>query len=1055
MLKQRGATPPSATAPRSVEVEGDPKSSLNAMLQRRVAPSAADLEEDENDEGGDRGALAAMLAQRAPPRAPSRPPPPEVPAAAPADPRAALMASIARRAPAAAPAAADPRAALMAGIAKRGSGSGGAASEEERSPAAPPSGGGGDGRPALKDDPKYAKYFKMLKVGMPLPAVQHAMTRDGLDPSVMDGDHSAPVPEPKPPGGVPLKRDPAYAKYFKMLKLGLPMGAVKNAMERDGLDPAIMDRDHNQPASAQGGGADPSGSARKRQRDTHRRTRLHWDTTGSVKSNTFWALVEEDEELGQIEIDETEFTNLFQAEIKSTSVKVASGGKGGGSSRNVVQVIDPKRANNGGIILARLRMSYDDLAQAVDRIDETAMTANQAQGIIEYMPSSSERKSLRDYMRPAGDAGGESADVRFDRLCECEKFMVAMMTVKQSRRKLRALLFKLQFRACIHDLAHDVFSIEKACDELSHSVRLRKLFGIVLNIGNRLNTAGPGQKRKAGAFTIKSLLKLNQAKAFDNKTTFLHYVVLVVQRNSEGLLDFKEDLPTVSKAGKIYWDQCVSELEEVETQLENVRKLALHEAKSGKIVYHVPNKKGQPEEDRDSDDLSVESMSLEEEVALLRSTKIGMFALSAIRKVSQLRERVDTAKDKFSGLLEYFDERESKMQPHELFEIITAFCKDFDVARAEAEKMEKVREESSPGGPKKNEKLKSIQENQPISRQCQGEKSKKKSSPFLRASSMQPNMGSVLSDLKRATAPKTSPPVDGSSARTPRDSAPPVRGKSCPPPRVSPRSPRRHEDHDDTSYAPSDENFDTSQLHTKNTASHVTRRQQELPQHGESGSVNACTKSRALEEEAEARRAQARADELEAARAAKEAEAKRRAEEEAAAAEESERMAAEQRLREEEAAAARVRAEEAAAAKREAARIEMQHTPTLNGSISASSYETEVEGPTAGASGTKPTPKSHAAMSRRDILAARRARNRQFRESRSPGRAATQTPNATATPPVQPASNPPPVPSGEETRHESSAVTPRRPGQSGNATARASARDRYARHKKMLAAQRH
>ena len=81
--------------------------------------------------------------------------------------------------------------------------------------------------------------------------------------------------------------------------------------------------------------------------------------------------------------------------------------------------------------------------------DETTMTANQAQGIVEYMPTLDERQKLRDYMK-AGD--GDSAS-KFDKLCECEKFMVAMMTVKQSKRKLRALLFKLQFRGCIHDLA--------------------------------------------------------------------------------------------------------------------------------------------------------------------------------------------------------------------------------------------------------------------------------------------------------------------------------------------------------------------------------------------------------------------------------------------------------------------------------------------------------------------------------------------------------------------------------------------------------------------------
>ena len=309
-----------------------------------------------------------------------------------------------------------------------------------------------------------------------------------------------------------------------------------------------------------------------------------------------------------------------------------------------------------------------------------------------------------------------------------------------------------------------MFAIEKACDELSNSIRLRKLFGIVLNIGNRLNTAGPGQKRKAGAFSIKSLLKLNETKAFDNKTTFLHYVVLVVQRNSEALLDFKDDLPTVPKADKIYWDQCVSELEEVETQLENVRKLALNEAKSNEIKYKLPKAKSS-NADNDSDDISVESMSLEDEVSLLRSTKTGMFALSAIRKVSQLRERVDMAKEKFSSLLKYLGESsDSKMQPHELFEIITKFCRTFDAVRADVERMEKAKkrdEKKDNDIPEKSDRLKPIQEKQsPVSQKASHPQ---KSSPFLRSSSHQPNMGSVISDMKRATTSIYSTPTSSLS----------------------------------------------------------------------------------------------------------------------------------------------------------------------------------------------------------------------------------------------------------------------------------------------------
>jgi hypothetical protein len=43
--------------------------------------------------------------------------------------------------------------------------------------------------------------------------------------------------------GPPLKEDPEYEKYFKMLKMGLPLDAVKHSVKRDGKDPAIMDLD--------------------------------------------------------------------------------------------------------------------------------------------------------------------------------------------------------------------------------------------------------------------------------------------------------------------------------------------------------------------------------------------------------------------------------------------------------------------------------------------------------------------------------------------------------------------------------------------------------------------------------------------------------------------------------------------------------------------------------------------------------------------------------------------------------------------------------------------
>ena len=84
----------------------------------------------------------------------------------------------------------------------------------------------------------------------------------------------------------------------------------------------------------------------------------------------------------------------------------------------------------------------------VSSSDENALSAEQMENIIEYLPTSEERRALEAYMLE----GTQDAAEKFEGLCECEKFMVSMMTVKHAKRKVRALLFKLQFESCIESL---------------------------------------------------------------------------------------------------------------------------------------------------------------------------------------------------------------------------------------------------------------------------------------------------------------------------------------------------------------------------------------------------------------------------------------------------------------------------------------------------------------------------------------------------------------------------------------------------------------------------
>ncbi len=64
----------------------------------------------------------------------------------------------------------------------------------------------------VKDDPRFSKFYMMLKVGIPPPAVKIKMSQEGLDPNVLDMDPDAPAPPGAPPAAadralVPVESD--------------------------------------------------------------------------------------------------------------------------------------------------------------------------------------------------------------------------------------------------------------------------------------------------------------------------------------------------------------------------------------------------------------------------------------------------------------------------------------------------------------------------------------------------------------------------------------------------------------------------------------------------------------------------------------------------------------------------------------------------------------------------------------------------------------------------------------------------------------------------------
>ena len=575
---------------------------------------------------------------------------------------------------------------------------------------------------SVKENPSLVKYSKMLKVGLPLTAVQNAMERDGVDIAAVSAGSFTPKVKADPSK---LVEDPALAKYARMLKVGLPPSAVKNAMRRDGVDPSILDGGTTVPQQGISLGAATPEVAK----DPYRRFRLHWETHSNVRSNTFWAMVSRDQEwLSEVQVDEEEIETLFRTQKKAAvTSEVAVTSRSNGDS--AVRVIDPKRANNGGIALARIKLSYHDIARAIDSYDIIMLTLEQIRAILPYIPTAEEKQALQIFISQ-GDQNLKT---------ECEKFMAETIKVDEAKRKLGthvtaiwstdssivavshslvscfadAMLFMKRFPMGIDELKNgtsfssgimksspigfaapylhvltfplcipDARLIRKACDEIMSASRLRKVLGIVLHLGNLLNTTGSNPKDMAGALQLESLLKLNQAKAFDKKTTFLEYAARIIRRYSPNLLQIKDDLNTLALAEKVNWEQTLVDLESMDASLSGIREMALGLGGAGHECQ-VGCAEGE------------EVLTPDQEVRRLQSTFIGGFTINASLQMGSVYGEIATSKRAFEDLLNYFGEEDrSDIDPQSVLKTILQFCSDFEqaVEQAIASEKQKARE---------------------------------------------------------------------------------------------------------------------------------------------------------------------------------------------------------------------------------------------------------------------------------------------------------------------------------------------------------------------------
>lgn len=133
----------------------------------------------------------------------------------------------------------------------------------------------------------------------------------------------------------------------------------------------------------------------------------------------------------------------------------------------------------------------------------------QLKALKEYLPDADERRGLITYMKK-GDSSPEVREKLYADCSETEKYMVTMLEVPDAAAKLDAMFFRATFKNRFEETTEAIRTLNKACDELRSSEKLRKLMAMILTVVNQINTGGEG--KMAMGFTLDALLKLNEVR---------------------------------------------------------------------------------------------------------------------------------------------------------------------------------------------------------------------------------------------------------------------------------------------------------------------------------------------------------------------------------------------------------------------------------------------------------------------------------------------------------------------------------------------------------------
>jgi formin 2 len=300
--------------------------------------------------------------------------------------------------------------------------------------------------------------------------------------------------------------------------------------------------------------------------------KLHWKTLNDrAISNTVWEHLFEDEEEASAAAaaagQDAGFNDMVRVFAAPTQDALAgapgnAGGSGGSASSSVasspntqavnipiVTLIDPKRAQNVGVVLARLPLN--DLTPAILNLRTSMNNFNVTVEILDRL------KSIlpTDEEVMAFSSCPEDANLR-----DIERKLRPLYLIKRVHQRVRIMGVQIQLETIVTHTHAEISILRRAAQELKDSQLLRRILRLVLQLGNFVNF-GTSDVNHIRGFSIDSLQKLSEFRAqSDSSISSLHFLAAKVLTDSttQPLANVAQELPSLGLACRVSVESVVT-----------------------------------------------------------------------------------------------------------------------------------------------------------------------------------------------------------------------------------------------------------------------------------------------------------------------------------------------------------------------------------------------------------------------------------------------------------------------------------------------------------------